>query len=114
MNYDSTKDTMSHIYNIQWVWTNLVRPQLDERFDKHDQSKLENPEKACYDKYIPMLQETKYGTPEYYEIKDKMAKEGLQHHYAVNNHYPRELMEIIHNTSSEVFKGQKPTDNPYK
>lgn len=161
MNYDSTKDTMSHIYNIQWVWANLVRPQLDERFDKHDQSKLENPEKACYDKYIPMLQETKYGTPEYYEIKDKMAKEGLQHHYAVNNHhpehfkngiedmnlidfiehildcyaaslnsdtgfdagmqknmerfhYPRELMEIIHNTSSEVFKGQKPTDNPYK
>lgn len=158
--YDSTPDAYYHIYNIQWVWTNIIRPALDERFEKHDQSKLDSPEKECYDKYIPLLKKYKYGTPEYREVREAMAKEGMAHHIAVNRHhpehfkngisdmnlidlvehivdcyaasmnsdtgfdagmdknaerfhYPKELLEIIHNTSSEVFKGQKPSDNPY-
>ena len=158
--YDSSIDAHYHIYNIQWVWANLVRPALDERFDIHDQSKLESPEKECYDKYIPLLKKYKFGTPEYNQVKEAMRKEGMAHHIEVNRHhpehfkngisdmnlidlvehildcyaasmnsdtgfdagmqknaerfqYPKELQEIIHNTSSEVFKGQKPSDNPY-
>lgn len=158
--YDSTPDAYYHIYNIQWVWANIIRPALDERFEKHDQSKLDSPEKECYDKYIPLLKKYKYGTPEYREVREAMSKEGMAHHIAVNRHhpehfkngisdmnlidlvehivdcyaasmnsdtgfdagmdknaerfhYPKELLEIIHNTSSEVFKGQRPSDNPY-
>lgn len=158
--YDSSIDAHYHIYNIQWVWANLVRPALDVRFDVHDQSKLEPPEKECYDKYIPLLKKYKFGTPEYNQVKEAMRKEGMAHHIEVNRHhpehfkngisnmnlidlvehildcyaasmnsdtgfdagmqknaerfhYPKELQEIIHNTSSEVFKGQKPSDNPY-
>lgn len=158
--YDSTIDARYHIYNIQWVWANLVRPALDERFDTHDQSKLESPEKECYDKYIPLLKKYKFGTPEYNQVREAMRKDGMAHHTEVNRHhpehfkngisdmnlidliehildcyaasmnsdtgfdvgmqknterfhYPKELQEIIHNTSSEVFKEQRPSDNPY-
>lgn len=158
--YDSTIDAQYHIYNIQWVWANLIRPALDERFDVHDQSKLESPERECYDKYIPMLKKYKFGSKEYQDVREAMKKDGWEHHIAVNRHhpehfkngisdmnlidliehivdcyaasmnsdtgfdagmdknaerfkYPKELLEIIHNTSSEVFKNQKPGDNPY-
>ena len=67
--YDSSIDAHYHIYNIQWVWANLVRPALDVRFDVHDQSKLESPEKECYDKYIPLLKKYKFGTPESNQVK---------------------------------------------
>lgn len=85
--YDSKKDTFTHINNIRKVMTKAIHI-LQDRRQQHDRSKLESPEKETYDTYIPLLKETQYGTKEYYEIREKMEKEGLKHHYAVNRHHP--------------------------
>jgi hypothetical protein len=86
--YDSTKDALLHIKKIQHIFANVVIPELSKRAETHDKSKLESPEKETYDKYIPMLQKVKYGTPEYNSIKDEMAEGGVGHHYSVNRHHP--------------------------
>lgn len=85
--YDSKKDTLIHIHNIKKVMKKFIEKFYD-RTQNHDKSKLESPEKETYDTYIPLLKETQYGTKEYYEIRDKMEKEGLKHHYEVNRHHP--------------------------
>lgn len=86
--YDSTVDARAHISKIQFIFDNIVIPELIERSKNHDQSKLEDPEKETYDKYIPLLQKVKYGTPEYNKLKDEMAETGVGHHYQVNRHHP--------------------------
>ena len=87
-NYDSTQDTMAHIKKIQYIFNTVVIPELSRRSTDHDKSKLYSPEKETYDLYIPMLQKVKYGTPEYNEIRDKMAEQGTAHHYEVKRHHP--------------------------
>ena len=85
--YDSTIDAKAHIKNIQRVMKPVIE-ELQRRSDEHDKSKLSDPEKACYDKWIPELKKVKYGTPEYKEITDKMKKDGMAHHHKVNRHHP--------------------------
>ena len=87
MAYDSTVDANIHRKNIQFVYEEIIRPALDERIENHDLSKLEDPERSCYDKYIPVLKKCKFGSPEYVAAKQAMRKEGLSHHYAVNRHH---------------------------
>lgn len=86
--YDSTKDALLHINKLQEIFNEVVIPELVSRANEHDKSKLDEPEKSTYDKYIPMLKEAKYGSDEYYKIKDEMAKTGLAHHYQANRHHP--------------------------
>lgn len=93
--YDSYNDTMKHIGIIQKTFDNVIIPELEKRKRDHDLSKLQPPEKETYDKYIPLLQDTKYGTTEYNEIRDKMAKEGTAHHYKVNRHHPEHFKNGI-------------------
>jgi len=85
--YDSTIDAKSHITNVGRVMNKLIA-DLEKRKIYHDASKLSEPERSCYDKYIPLLKEAKYGSPEYVEIRRNMQKEGLDHHYRVNRHHP--------------------------
>lgn len=87
-NYDSSYDTNSHIRNIQMVMDLVIIPMLIERATIHDASKLVDPEKSCYDEYIPKLKEAKYGTDEYNQIKKEMEDKGLAHHYSVSRHHP--------------------------
>ena len=86
--YDSSFDTNAHIRNIQMVLDLVIFPMLAERAAMHDASKLEEPEKSCYDEYIPKLKEAKYGTDEYNQIKKEMEDKGLAHHYSVSRHHP--------------------------
>ena len=86
--YDSTVDTNKHQENIKWVYFTLFEPLMRSRILNHDQSKLADPEKACYDKYIPELRKNKFGSPEYKETREKMKKEGLEHHWMMNRHHP--------------------------
>ena len=86
--YDSSKDSLAHIEIVQNLFNRVIIPELQKRAELHDKSKLSSPEKETYDKYIPMLKPVKYGTKEYYEIRDKMAQEGTKHHYEVNRHHP--------------------------
>lgn len=87
MKYDSSKDTLIHKKNIDMVFRVLL-DELAKRNETHDDSKLVPPEKPAYDKYIPMLQKTEYGSLEYYEVKKEMAKECLNHHFEANRHHP--------------------------
>ena len=88
MAYDSTVDAKKHITAIQRLFNNVIIPELEKRKESHDESKFKSPERETYDKYIPMLKETKYGSDEYYEVRKKMEQEGLKHHYEVNRHHP--------------------------
>lgn len=85
--YDSTDDTMKHKKLVEKNMEKIVS-MLEKRAAKHDDSKLKDPEKACYDKYIPELKKVKYGTKEYDSIKKKMEREGLKHHFEENSHHP--------------------------
>ena len=88
MAYDSTVDAVAHIKKIQYIFNNVVIPEFEKRAKEHDQSKFESPEKETYDKYIPMLQKTTYGSKEYYDVRKQMAAGGTEHHYQVNRHHP--------------------------
>jgi hypothetical protein len=62
--------------------------ELSYRGAHHDESKLQEPEKSTYDKYIPELRKYKYGSKEYQQVRDAMYKEGLKHHFESNRHHP--------------------------
>ena len=85
--YDSTIDAKSHIATVSKFMNTLIA-DLEKRKIYHDSSKLEEPERSCYDKYIPLLKTAKYGTDEYNAIRKAMEKEGLKHHYESNRHHP--------------------------
>lgn len=85
--FDSAPSTEAHIRTVQRIGDTVIK-SLEDRFTWHDSSKTCDPEKACYDKYIPMLQKAKYGSKEYYDIKKEMEKDGLNHHFQVNRHHP--------------------------
>lgn len=86
--YDSTKDTMDHINIIKRVFNDIIIPEVINRCETHDVSKLSSPEKEVYDKYIPELKKYEFGSPEYREVREAMKKEGLDHHFEVNRHHP--------------------------
>jgi len=85
--FDSTVDAKAHIAVIQKVM-NVLIADLEKRKRDHDKSKLSEPEKSCYDKYIPLLKDTPFGTKEYVEVRNAMEKDGLAHHFKVNRHHP--------------------------
>lgn len=84
--YDSASDTMRHISRVRQLMENIAGEIL-LRSGNHDKSKLENPEKAVFDKMTPLLKGLTYGSPEYKESIAKM-KPALNHHYAKNRHHP--------------------------
>lgn len=84
--YDSTEDTMKHIYRVEEL-LNKVSELLSVRGYEHDQSKLISPEKELFDEMTTKLKEVKYGSEEYKECLNKL-KPALDHHYANNSHHP--------------------------
>jgi len=86
MSYDSTVDTLKHIKRVAQL-LNEASIELLNRANKHDQSKLENPEKEWFDKATEKLKGLTYGSPEYKESL-KELKPALDHHYANNSHHP--------------------------
>lgn len=84
--YDSTADTLFHIRRVSQLMGEAAQ-ELIRRGSAHDQSKLEDPEKALFDKYTPILKTLVYGSEEY---KASLAalKPALDHHYAHNSHHP--------------------------
>ena len=86
MTYDSTQDTIDHIAQVQEVLERAIT-DLRKRSIDHDNSKLREPEKEVFDTYTPKLAETTYGSDEYKAALVGM-REGLDHHYAVNDHHP--------------------------
>lgn len=86
MSYDSTAETLAHIGKVR-ARMNEIRAHLAVRSVRHDESKLEEPEKAGYDQITEQLRDLVYGSDEY---KAALAanKPTIDHHYAVNSHHP--------------------------
>lgn len=84
--YDSALETLKHIKKVNtyliWFSKNLL-----ERATKHDQSKLEEPEKSTFDKITPLLKNITYGSDEYQRIMTENIK-GIEHHQLSNSHHP--------------------------
>lgn len=84
--YDSRTDTLAHIKRVNELMLKSVHRML-ERAAKHDQSKLEEPEKTGFDTVTVKLKGIKYGSPEYEKARAELAP-FLAHHYAKNSHHP--------------------------
>jgi hypothetical protein len=89
--YDSTADTREHIKNVR-EGINTILENLETRSVLHDRSKLQDPEKACFDIVTPKLKHLKYGSEEY-RAELRAMKPALDHHYAANDHHPEHFGE---------------------
>jgi len=85
--FDSTADTLKHIKTVSTLMSGAAA-ELLRRGQIHDQSKLEDPEKADFDRMTPILKDLKYGTAEYAASLKELDK-ALQHHYKHNSHHPQ-------------------------
>ncbi len=86
MTYNSRPDTEQHIETVR-SFLDEVMGDLQYRAAMHDRSKLESPEVEVFDRVTPKLAALTYGSAEYKASLAEMG-EGLQHHYAHNDHHP--------------------------
>jgi Family of unknown function (DUF5662) len=84
--YDSAPDTLAHIEQVRELLEDVIG-NLHYRASVHDASKLRDPEKAVFDEFSPKLATSTYGSDEYKQFLVGMG-EGLNHHYANNDHHP--------------------------
>jgi hypothetical protein len=86
MSGDASFKTMRHMETVRNYLTVCVH-ELLERGVHHDQSKLEEPEKAAYAQLQGHLRASVYGSPAYFALIAE-HKEVLDHHYTHNRHHP--------------------------
>lgn len=84
--YDSKVDTLLHIKRVAQLLTEAAS-ELIKRANCHDDSKLQDPEKALFDEYTPKLKDCTYGSERYQELLSCL-KVALDHHYKHNSHHP--------------------------
>ncbi len=84
--YDSTQDTVEHINKVARSLYNFAFETV-RRGQKHDASKLKEPEKSLFDQETPLLPTLVYGSKEYEESLERL-KPALDHHYSLNTHHP--------------------------
>lgn len=92
---DSRRETMKHIQKVMFALTDIVMALLN-RANRHDQSKLEDPEVEVFDEFTPKLAGSTYGSTEYAALLKGM-KPALDHHYAINRHHPEYHDGVIAN-----------------
>jgi len=78
--------TMRHIERVRNLINNVIRKLMD-RQEKHDQSKLEDPEVSLFTEHTKTLSGLTYGSAEYKTALEQLAP-ALKHHYANNRHHP--------------------------
>lgn len=83
---DSRPHTLAHIAAVRGYLA-AVSNDIEARAEKHDRSKLSDPEKAVFDEFTPKLRASTYGSDEYKSFLAAM-KPALDHHYASNSHHP--------------------------
>lgn len=79
-------ETQKHILTVGAYIHKFVKALLD-RADKHDASKLEEPEAEIFEVFTPRLKGCTYGSPEYKAMMVEM-KVAIDHHQANNRHHP--------------------------
>ena len=86
-------ETQKHIENVR-KYIRFMIDKIDMRGVKHDASKLESPEVEIFAEYTPKLNNTLFGSEEYYKNLEGM-KPALDHHYASNRHHPEHFVNGI-------------------
>ena len=86
-------ETQKHIENVR-KYIRFMIDKIDMRGVKHDASKLESPEVEIFAEYTPKLNNTTFGSEEYYKNLESM-KPALDHHYASNRHHPEHFVHGI-------------------
>jgi hypothetical protein len=84
--YDSRADTLTHINRVRELIAEAI-DNLVVRAEKHDASKLIEPEKTTFDACTLKLKAMAYGSDEYKAALAEL-KPALEHHYAANSHHP--------------------------
>lgn len=86
---DSTADTREHIGKVQ-ARLHECTNNLIVRAERHDASKLREPEKSAYDALMlfKSTHDMVYGSADYAEGL-KILGPALDHHYQVNDHHPQ-------------------------
>jgi hypothetical protein len=86
-------ETQKHIENVR-KYIRFMIDKIDMRGVKHDASKLESPEVEVFAEYTPKLNNTTFGSEDYYKNLEQM-KPALDHHYAANRHHPEHFVNGI-------------------
>jgi hypothetical protein len=84
--YDSRPETYEHIGQVRRLLGQVIKELMD-RADRHDTSKVVEPELSVFNEYTPKLRDSTYGSDEYKGFLVGMG-EGLKHHYENNDHHP--------------------------
>lgn len=79
-------ETLAHIARVQECLRELTI-LLTQRGERHDASKLVEPERSGFIATLPRMKATPYGTPAYTALLDEL-RPTIQHHYAANDHHP--------------------------
>lgn len=85
--------TMRHIERVRNLLNAVIKELLDLA-EKHDQSKLEQPEVCMFTTFTPKLKASTYGSEEYNGYLKEMGV-ALRHHYQHNRHHPEYHKEGI-------------------
>jgi len=96
-NYDSAQATNEHRENVRKLLYRIVGEVID-RLIRHDDSKLQSPEKKMYDEFTPKLRGMTYGSDEYKECLKAMGP-ALKHHYENNSHHPEHFENGVYGMS---------------
>ncbi len=122
MEYDSKTDTLLHIKRVSEL-LNQAAIELIVRGNRHDDSKLEEPEKSEFDRLTPLLKTLTYGSDEYKSSLVELQV-ALKHHYVNNSHHPEhyengvngfDLFDLIEMFFDWKAAGERHTDgNIYK
>lgn len=86
-------ETQKHIETVR-KYIRFMIDKIDMRGVKHDASKLESPEVEVFAEYTPKLNNTTFGSEEYYRNLENM-KAALEHHYAANRHHPEHFVNGV-------------------
>ena len=124
MTYDSRPETREHIDRVRHFLV-MARNNLARRGDRHDQSKLIEPERSAFDIATPKLANLEYGSEEYNESIRELGA-ALQHHYRHNDHHPEHwgngvngmslmaLIEMLCDWRAASERVKQRTDDPEK
>ena len=104
---DQRPGTRKHISIVEGYLKKMMA-ELQYRSVNHDKSKLIDPERQIFDKYIPKLKTTAYGSDEYNGYLEEMEV-GLNHHYRNNRHHPEHFFYNECNDCSKKYYGMMPS-----
>ena len=122
--YDSRPETWAHIDRVRDFLRDVLL-DLQERSDRHDQSKLVEPELAAFDIATPKLATLEYGSGEYKQSLRDLGP-ALAHHFEHNDHHPEHfengcrgmslmaLIEMLCDWRAASERVKQRTDNPEK